>query len=127
VSYLPQKTVHGSGPVNPLYAGAQRNYRQGKKASKPKKKWHSLIKIDNFQVPNSLPNRSNVEIEIYGMEGIPANDIKEHEKQKNGNKSDSDDDEPASKKAKPESKVTNTLILRIFTNWVCPKFQHRPT
>jgi hypothetical protein len=36
------------------------------------------------------------------MEGIPANDLKEHEKQKNGNKSDSEDDEPANKKAKPE-------------------------
>uniref|UniRef100_A0A6B2EML2 Putative zinc finger protein 207-like isoform x1 n=1 Tax=Phlebotomus kandelakii TaxID=1109342 RepID=A0A6B2EML2_9DIPT len=54
------------------------------------------------KVPNSLPNRSNIEIEIYGMEGIPAEDIREHERGKNGNKSDSDDDEPASKKLKPE-------------------------
>ena len=50
------------------------------------------------KVPNSLPNRSNIEIEIYGMEGIPAEDLKNHERQKNGNKSDSDDDEPANKK-----------------------------
>uniref|UniRef100_A0A7G3B8R8 Putative zinc finger protein 207-like isoform x1 n=1 Tax=Lutzomyia longipalpis TaxID=7200 RepID=A0A7G3B8R8_LUTLO len=54
------------------------------------------------KVPNSLPNRSNIEIEIYGMEGIPAEDIREHERAKNGNKSDSDDDEPATKKTKPE-------------------------
>lgn len=56
------------------------------------------------KVPNSLPNRSNIEIEIYGMEGIPAADLKEHEKQrqgKSGSGSD-DDDEPASKKTKPE-------------------------
>ncbi|CAH0715775.1 unnamed protein product, partial [Brenthis ino] len=52
------------------------------------------------KVPNSLPNRSNIEIEIYGMEGIPPEDVKEHEKQKTGGGkgSDSDDDEPAAKK-----------------------------
>ena len=32
-----------------------------------------------FQVPNSLPNRGNIEIEIYGMEGIPAEDLRNHE------------------------------------------------
>nr|CAD7454669.1 unnamed protein product [Timema tahoe] len=36
------------------------------------------------KVPNSLPNRSNIEIEIYGMEGIPPDDIKEHERQRQG-------------------------------------------
>lgn len=37
------------------------------------------------------------------MEGIPPEDLKDHEKQhgKNGNRSDSDDDEPATKKVKP--------------------------
>ena len=39
---------------------------------------------DQFQVPNSLPNRNNIEIEIYGMEGIPPEDAKEHERQKAG-------------------------------------------
>ncbi|XP_036226965.1 BUB3-interacting and GLEBS motif-containing protein ZNF207 isoform X3 [Bactrocera oleae] len=50
------------------------------------------------KVPNSLPNRSNIEIEIFGMDGIPTEDVREHERQKNGGKSDSDDDEPAVKK-----------------------------
>lgn len=54
------------------------------------------------KVPNSLPNRSNIEIEIYGMEGIPAQDLKDHEKTKNGSKSESDDDEPSAKKNKLE-------------------------
>lgn len=54
------------------------------------------------KVPNSLPNRSNIEIEIYGMEGIPQEDLKNHEKQKNGNKSESDEDEPANKKNRLE-------------------------
>ncbi|XP_015597379.1 BUB3-interacting and GLEBS motif-containing protein ZNF207 isoform X1 [Cephus cinctus] len=57
------------------------------------------------KVPNSLPNRSNIEIEIYGMEGIPPNDAKEHERQRNGGRPgspSSGEDEPAPKKAKPE-------------------------
>ncbi|RXG73569.1 BUB3-interacting and GLEBS motif-containing protein, partial [Armadillidium vulgare] len=36
------------------------------------------------KVPNSLPSRNNIEIEIYGMEGIPEEDLKEHERQKQG-------------------------------------------
>lgn len=60
------------------------------------------------KVPNSLPNRSDIEVEIYGMEGIPADDVKEHDKQKGklgpprpGSPS-SGEDEPAPKKLKPE-------------------------
>ncbi|KAG8289361.1 hypothetical protein J6590_105897 [Homalodisca vitripennis] len=36
------------------------------------------------KVPNSLSSRSNIEIEIYGMEGIPPEDLKEHERHKQG-------------------------------------------
>ncbi|XP_018319335.1 BUB3-interacting and GLEBS motif-containing protein ZNF207 isoform X2 [Agrilus planipennis] len=54
------------------------------------------------KVPNSLPNRSNIEIEIYGMEGIPSPDLKEHERLKQGGAGSDDDDEPAMKKSKPE-------------------------
>lgn len=50
------------------------------------------------KVPNSLPNRSNIEIEIYGMEGIPAEDMKEHERLKNGAKSESDDEDTSGPK-----------------------------
>lgn len=35
------------------------------------------------KVPNSIPGRTSVEIEIYGIEGIPEADMKAHEKQKN--------------------------------------------
>ena len=34
------------------------------------------------KIPNALPNRNNVDIEIYGMEGIPENDLRQHEKNK---------------------------------------------
>lgn len=53
------------------------------------------------KVPNSIPNRSNIEIEIFGMDGIPPDDLKEHEKQKSGStKSESEDDEPTNKRPK---------------------------
>ena len=51
------------------------------------------------KVPNSLPNRGNIEIEIYGMEGIPDADLKAHENAKNNE----DDDEPGAKRAKSDS------------------------
>lgn len=73
------------------------------------------MNLEFFKVPNSLPNRSNIEIEIYGMEGIPADDLKEHEKQKNGNQSDSDDEGPSSKKSKPDQPMMpmppNSMVM----------------
>jgi hypothetical protein len=30
-----------------------------------------------------MPGRHNIEIEIYGMEGIPEDDLKAHERNKN--------------------------------------------
>ena len=32
------------------------------------------------KVPNALPNRNSVDIEVYGMEGIPPGDVLEHER-----------------------------------------------
>lgn len=58
------------------------------------------------KVPNSLPNRGNIEIEIYGMEGIPDADVKEHERQKGAAAGDDDDGEPAFKRAKSDSPAT---------------------
>lgn len=49
------------------------------------------------KVPNSLPHRGNIEIEIYGMEGIPDADLKAHESGRD------DDDEPGAKRAKSDS------------------------
>lgn len=37
------------------------------------------------KIPNALPNRNSVDIEIYGMEGIPEADLREHERQKGTN------------------------------------------
>lgn len=38
-------------------------------------------------IPNSVPNRGDPEIEIYGMEGIPEKDLKERQ-QRGGNAAD---------------------------------------
>ncbi|XP_044758176.1 BUB3-interacting and GLEBS motif-containing protein ZNF207 isoform X1 [Coccinella septempunctata] len=60
------------------------------------------------KVPNSLPLRSNIEIEIYGMEGIPPADLKEHEKQRQGGNDSGSDDEPTpNKKLKQEHALGN--------------------
>ncbi|XP_063241849.1 BUB3-interacting and GLEBS motif-containing protein ZNF207 isoform X2 [Bacillus rossius redtenbacheri] len=62
------------------------------------------------KVPNSLPNRSNIEIEIYGMEGIPPEDLKEHERQRQGGRPgspSSGEEDPPPKKAKPEGLLGN--------------------
>jgi hypothetical protein len=39
-------------------------------------------KVTIDKVANSIPGRGNIELEIYGMEGIPEQDMIEHEKQK---------------------------------------------
>ena len=43
-------------------------------------------KVD--KVPNSVPNRHSIDIEIYGMEGIPQEDVEAHERMKKGQKSE---------------------------------------
>ena len=55
------------------------------------------------KVPNSQPSRGNIEIEIYGMEGIPEADLKAHE----SNRQD-EDDEPAAKFPKADSPAVGT-------------------
>lgn len=66
------------------------------------------------KVPNSYPNRSNIEIEIFGMDGIPPEDLKEHERQRTGGKSESEEDEPANKRTKVEGKTHWMLALVQF-------------
>ncbi|XP_054160280.1 BUB3-interacting and GLEBS motif-containing protein ZNF207-like [Oppia nitens] len=46
------------------------------------------------KIPNALPNRNNVDIEIYGMEGIPEADIKEHERSKGNDFKPQNDSKP---------------------------------
>ena len=45
------------------------------------------------KVPNALPNRDSIELEIYGMGGIPEEDKKERERKKNPKARDSDGDD----------------------------------
>ncbi|XP_065202242.1 BUB3-interacting and GLEBS motif-containing protein ZNF207 [Planococcus citri] len=81
------------------------------------------------KVPNALSNRSNIEIEIYGMEGIPEEDLKEHERQKqgkSGKNSDSEDEAPT-KKHKPENQNNSSNAMSglppgMMTNVMPPQF-----
>lgn len=36
------------------------------------------------KIPEALPNRNSVDIDIYGLQGIPEEDIREHERMKRG-------------------------------------------
>jgi hypothetical protein len=36
------------------------------------------------KIPNALPNRNSVDVEVYGMEGIPEDDLRDHERSKVG-------------------------------------------
>lgn len=42
-------------------------------------------KID--KIPEALPNRNSVDIDIYGMQGVPEDDLREHERLKRGDDS----------------------------------------
>ncbi|XP_043924624.1 BUB3-interacting and GLEBS motif-containing protein ZNF207-like isoform X2 [Protopterus annectens] len=56
-------------------------------------------------IPNALPGRNDIEIEIYGMEGVPEKDIEERmrmlEKKQSGGVND--DEKKKSEKTNPES------------------------
>jgi len=52
------------------------------------------------KVPNAIKGRDNIEIEIYGMEGIPEEDLREHERRLAGKDKD-DTDTPDPPKAAP--------------------------
>ncbi|CAN7941216.1 unnamed protein product [Ixodes hexagonus] len=54
------------------------------------------------KVPNALPNKNSVDIEIYGMEGIPEEDIREHERQKQDRSSGDEREEERPAKAPPQ-------------------------
>ena len=60
------------------------------------------------KVPNSQPSRGNIEIEIYGMDGIPDADLKAHESARG----QEDDDEPGAKHAKSDSPAVPTPPLQ---------------
>ncbi|GAN02452.1 C2H2 finger domain-containing protein [Mucor ambiguus] len=46
---------------------------------------HQVHKIDIYKVPNALPGRDKLDIEIFGMEGIPEEDMIAHEARISGN------------------------------------------
>lgn len=53
------------------------------------------------KVPNALANRNNIEIEIYGMEGIPEDDVRQPNTAPAPLDEDDDEPAPSSSRAKP--------------------------
>ncbi|KAM3186158.1 hypothetical protein ACTXT7_004894 [Hymenolepis weldensis] len=62
-------------------------------------------KID--KIPNALPHRSSMVIDIYGMAGIPEADLLEHERQKLGLDSTPGEDEPPEKMTRTDEPSTS--------------------
>ena len=54
-----------------------------------------------FQVPNSLPGRESVEVEIFGMAGVPAEDLANFIARVGGGGKKPRLDEPAAARASP--------------------------
>ncbi|GAU97798.1 hypothetical protein RvY_09032 [Ramazzottius varieornatus] len=57
------------------------------------------------KVPNAVAGRTNIDMEIYGMEGIPPEDMRAHEqmKRERGDKEDDGDDDDKDDSATPTS------------------------
>ncbi|KAK8756521.1 hypothetical protein V5799_000779 [Amblyomma americanum] len=68
------------------------------------------------KVPNALPNKNSVDIEIYGMEGIPEEDLREHERQRQdrggGGSGDERDDERPAKQPPPQATSAQQSVLQ---------------
>lgn len=66
------------------------------------------------KVPNALPNKNSVDIEIYGMEGIPEEDIREHERQRQdrGGSGDEEEKPAAAKQPAPQAASAQQSVLQ---------------
>ncbi|CAF0781865.1 unnamed protein product [Didymodactylos carnosus] len=78
------------------------------------------------KVPNAIKGRDNIEIEIYGMEGIPEEDIREHDKQRAGK--EKDDTNGSNLKMNPASMIPtmNPAQMSMMQAPMMPMFQGMP-
>lgn len=69
------------------------------------------------KIPEALPNRNSVDIDIYGMQGIPEEDVREHERLKRGDegpsKSQNNQNRPNQNKANqpPHAAIQNVAAM----------------
>jgi len=74
------------------------------------------------KIPNALPNRHSVDIEIYGMEGMPEADIREHERQKGSDYITPLPSNSVPSKINPPSLVTNpAAVVAAATGMIPPQ------
>ncbi|CAF4500931.1 unnamed protein product, partial [Didymodactylos carnosus] len=78
------------------------------------------------KVPNAIKGRDNIEIEIYGMEGIPEEDIREHDKQRVGK--DKDETNGGNLKMNPVAMMPtlNHAQMNMMQAPMMPLFQGMP-
>lgn len=63
------------------------------------------------RIPEALPNRNSVDIDIYGMQGVPEEDLREHERAKRGDEGPSKSEpEAKSQQAAKSSRQTAPLL-----------------
>lgn len=60
------------------------------------------------KIPEALPNRNSVDIDIYGMQGIPEEDIREHERLKRGDNGPKSEDNNNQQQQQKQSKNAAT-------------------
>lgn len=60
------------------------------------------------KIPEALPNRNSVDIDIYGMQGIPEEDVREHERQRRG---ETGPPKPQETKSNQQTKAKNPVSL----------------
>lgn len=63
------------------------------------------------KVPNAIKGRDNIEIEIYGMEGIPEEDLREHERRLAGREKDDSNSSATNKTAVSAPAVVPPMMM----------------
>lgn len=57
------------------------------------------------KIPEALPNRNSVDIDIYGTQGIPEEDMREHERQKRGDDGSTKPNQESKNRPQNQTKV----------------------
>lgn len=77
------------------------------------------------KIPEALPNRNSVDIDIYGMQGIPEEDQREHERLKRGDEGPSkSEQESKNQPSKPANPSQSRSVGPPQPNHMNPLLQH---
>lgn len=68
------------------------------------------------KIPEALPNRNSVDIDIYGTQGIPEEDVREHERLKRGDDGPSKSSQDNNRQNQPKIQSTNPVSYATMQN-----------